>query len=81
MITAADFRIRKTTRGFIISQRVGNGWERLADPPPNEGGGLAFITAAHRPQPSPTARRPAPRFRGGPLCVAAGVARALLVVG
>ena len=45
-MSAADFRIRKTTRGFIISQRVGNGWERLADVHPTRAAARAFITAA-----------------------------------
>ena len=46
MITVADFRIRRTTRGFIISQRVGNGWERLADVHPSRDAAREFITAA-----------------------------------
>ena len=45
-MSAADFRIRKTTRGFIISQRVGSGWERLADIHPSREAARAFITAA-----------------------------------
>ena len=46
MITVADFRIRRTTRGFIISQRVGSGWERLADLHPTREAAREFITAA-----------------------------------
>ena len=79
-VSAADFRIRKTTRGFIISQRVGNGWERLADAP-HPRGGPGVHHGGHRPQ---LAHRPHSgplRDSGRPLCVAAGVACALLVVG
>ena len=46
MITAADFRIRKTTRGFIISQRVGSGWERLSDAHPTREAARQFINRA-----------------------------------
>ena len=45
-MSAADFRIRKTTRGFIISQRVGNGWEQLADVHPTREAARQFINRA-----------------------------------
>jgi hypothetical protein len=38
-----DFRIRTTTRGYTISQRVGGGWERLADIYPTRAAAQAFI--------------------------------------
>ena len=41
-----DFRIRKTTRGFIISQRIGSGWQRLYDIHPTRADAQAYIDTA-----------------------------------
>ena len=46
MITAEDFRVRATPRGFTVWQRVGSGWERLADLHPSREAAREFITAA-----------------------------------
>lgn len=47
MITADDFRIRKIPgRGFIVSQLVGSGWERLSDAHPTREAARQFINRA-----------------------------------
>lgn len=42
-IERTDFRIRKTAAGYAVTQRVGSGWERLADLHPTRAAAQAFI--------------------------------------
>ena len=45
-ITRDDFRIRRTPAGYTISQRIGSGWQRLADTHPTRDSARAFIDTA-----------------------------------
>lgn len=45
-LTADDFRIRKTAAGYRISQRIGSGWETLADLHATRDDARQFIAAA-----------------------------------
>lgn len=44
MLTREDFRLRKVPAGYRISQRVGSGWELLADVYPTRREAEAFIS-------------------------------------
>jgi hypothetical protein len=46
----ADFRLRSTTRGYAIAQRVGGGWELLSDRYPTTVAALAAIRGWLRPE-------------------------------
>lgn len=52
-MTADDFRIRKTAAGYRISQRVGSGWEMLADVWPSRRDALAHIAPETTKPPHP----------------------------
>jgi hypothetical protein len=44
----ADFRLRKVPAGYRVAQRVGGGWELLADVFPTKAEAAAFIRQAIR---------------------------------
>lgn len=45
MLTRSDFRLRKVPAGYRISQRVGSGWELLADVYPSRREAEGFVAS------------------------------------
>lgn len=44
-MTREDFRLRKVPNGYRVAQRIGSGWELLADVHPTKRDALAFVAS------------------------------------
>lgn len=46
LLTREDFRLRKVPAGYRVAQRIGSGWELLADVYATRREAVAFIASA-----------------------------------